>query len=140
MKKQLFILPLMLFLVIAANAFGQDKNTSGKSNEKYLKKAEVMPEPIGGIGAIQKRVMYPEIARKAGIEGKVFVEALIDEKGNVIKTKLIKGIGSGCDESALKAVKETKFTPAKQKDKLVKVQVVVPVLFKLNKSKIKNSH
>jgi hypothetical protein len=39
----------------------------------------------------------------------------------------------------MKAVKETKFTPAKQKDKLVKAQVVVPVLFKLNKSKIKNS-
>jgi TonB family protein len=140
MKKQLFILPLMLFLVIAANAFGQDKDTSGKSNEKYLKKAEVMPEPIGGISAIQKRVIYPEIARKAGIQGKVFVQAFIDEKGDVIKTKILKGIGSGCDESALNAVKETKFTPAKQKDKLVKVQVVIPVLFKLNKSKTKISH
>jgi protein TonB len=129
----------MLFLVIAANAFGQDKDTSGKSNEKYLKKAEVMPEPIGGISAIQKRVIYPEIARKADIQGKVFVQAIIDEKGDVIKTKILKGIGSGCDEAALNAVKETKFTPAKQKDKLVKVQVVVPVLFKLNNSKIKNS-
>jgi protein TonB len=128
----------MLFLVIAANAFGQDKDTSGKSNEKYLKKAEVMPEPIGGISAIQKRVIYPEIARKAGIQGKVFVQAFIDEKGDVIKTKILKGIGSGCDEAALNAVKETKFTPAKQKGKLVKVQVVVPVLFKLNNSKTKN--
>jgi protein TonB len=97
-----------------------------------------MPEPIGGISAIQKRVIYPEIARKAGIQGKVFVQAFIDEKGDVIKTKILKGIGSGCDEAALNAVKETKFTPAKQKGKLVKVQVVVPVLFKLNNSKTKN--
>jgi protein TonB len=139
MKKQIFILPLILFVLTAANAFEQEKDTSAKSNDKYLKKAEIMPEPIGGISAIQKRVVYPEIARKAGIQGKVFVQAFIDEKGNVIKTKILKGIGSGCDEAALNAVKETKFTPAKQKDKPVKVQVVVPVLFKLNKSKIKNS-
>ena len=139
MKKQIFILPLMLFLFIAANVFGQEKDTSKNLNDKYLLKAEVMPEPVGGISAIQKRVIYPEIARKAGIEGKVYIQAFIDEKGDVIKTKILKGIGSGCDESAMKAVKETKFTPAKQEDKLVKVQVVVPVLFKLNKSKIKNS-
>jgi protein TonB len=137
MKKQIFILPLILFVLTVVNAFGQEKDTS---NNKYLVKAELMPEPIGGISAIQKRVIYPEIARKAGIQGKVFVQAFIDEKGDVIKTKILKGIGSGCDESALNAVKETKFTPAKQKDMLVKVQVVVPVLFKLNKSKIKNSH
>ena len=139
MKKQIFILPLMLFLFIAANVFGQEKDTSEKSNDKYLVKAEVMPEPVGGISAIQKKVIYPEIARKAGIEGKVYVQAFIDEKGDVIKTKILKGIGSGCDESALNAVKETKFTPAKQRNKLVKSQVVVPILFKLNKSKIKNS-
>ena len=139
MKKQIFILPLILFVLTAATVFGQEKDTSKNLNDKYLLKAEVMPEPVGGISAIQKRVIYPEIARKAGIEGKVYIQAFIDEKGDVIKTKILKGIGSGCDESALNAVKETKFTPAKQKDKLVKAQVVVPVLFKLNKSKIKNS-
>jgi TonB family protein len=139
MKKQLLILPFLLFVLTATNVFGQEKDTSGKSGDKYLIKAEVMPEPIGGISAIQKRVIYPEIARKAGIEGKVFVQVFIDEKGNVIKTKILKGIGSGCDESALEAVKATKFTPAKQRGKYVKVQIVVPVLFKLNKSKMKNS-
>jgi protein TonB len=135
MKKQIFILPLILLLFIAANVFGQEKDTSKNLNDKYLLKAEVMPEPVGGMSTIQKRVIYPEIARKAGIEGKVYVQAFIDEKGDVIKTKILKGIGSGCDESAMKAVKETKFTPAKQSGKFVKVQVVVPVLFKLNKSK-----
>jgi periplasmic protein TonB len=139
MKKQIFILPLILLVLTTINVFGQKKDTSEKSSNKYLVKAEVMPEPVGGISAIQKRVVYPEIARRAGIEGKVYVQALIDENGDVVKTKILKGIGSGCDESAMKAVKETKFTPAKQEDRLVKVQVVVPVLFKLNKSKIKNS-
>ena len=138
MKKQIFIIPLILFVLTAANTFGQEKDTSGKSNDKYLMEAEVMLEPIGGMSAIQKKVIYPEIAQKAGVEGKVYIKTFIDEKGNVTKTEILKGIGSGCDKAAIKAVKETKFTPAKQRGKLVKVQVVVPIMFKLNKSKIKN--
>ena len=138
MKKEIFILPFIILLLTVANVFGQEKDTSGKSNDKYLMEAEVMPEPIGGMSAIQKKVIYPEIAKKAGVEGKVYIKTFIDEKGNVTKTEILKGIGSGCDKAAIKAVKETKFTPAKQRGKLVKVQVVVPIMFKLNKSKIKN--
>ena len=93
-----------------------------------------MPEPIGGLNAIQKKIIYPETARRSGIEGKVYVQTFIDEKGDVVKTKIIKGIGDGCDEAAVNAVKNTKFKPAKQRDKLVKAQVVVPILFKLNNS------
>ena len=138
MKKEIFILPLMIILLISTNIFGQEKDTLGKSNDKYLMEAEVMPEPIGGMSAIQKKVIYPEIAQKAGVEGKVYIKTFIDEKGNVTKTEILKGIGNGCDKAAIKAVKETKFTPAKLRGKLVKVQVVVPIMFKLNKSKIKN--
>jgi protein TonB len=92
---------------------------------------EEMPEPIGGIAAIQERIKYPEIARRAGVQGRVFVKAFVDEIGNVWKTELIKGIGAGCDEEALKAVKETKFKPGRQRGKPVKVQVSIPILFKI---------
>ncbi len=92
---------------------------------------EEMPQPIGGISAIQKRIKYPEIARRAGVQGRVFVKAFVDENGNVFKVELIKGIGAGCDEEALKAVKETKFKPGKQRGKPVKVQVSIPILFKI---------
>ena len=135
MKKELLILPLMIILLISANIFGQEKDTSKQLNDVYLKMADVMAEPVGGMSAIQKKVIYPEIAKKAGIEGKVYIKTFIDEKGNVTKTEILKGIGSGCDKAAMKAVKETKFTPAKQRGKLVNVLVVVPVLFKLNKPK-----
>ncbi len=90
-----------------------------------------MPEPIGGIKAIQQNVHYPEIAKRAGIEGKVFVRAYIDENGHVAATEVLKGIGTGLDEAAEKAVKETKFKPGMQRGKNVKVQVVVPIQFKL---------
>ena len=136
MKKEIFILPIIILLLIATNVFGQEKDPSKQLNDVYLKMVDVMPEPIGGIKAIQKNVIYPELAKKTGIEGRVYIQAFIDEKGNVIKTKILKGIGSGCDEAAVLAVKETKFKPAKQRGRLVKVQVVVPIVFKLNDSKI----
>ena len=51
--------------------------------------------------------------------------------GIVTKVELIRGIGAGCDEAAMDAVHKTKFKPGKQRGKPVKVQVTVPVLFKL---------
>lgn len=92
---------------------------------------EQMPEPIGGIGAIQSKIVYPEIAKRAGVQGRVFVKAYVDESGNVNKVELIRGIGAGCDEAAMDAVKSVMFKPGKQRGKPVKVQVTVPVLFKL---------
>lgn len=92
---------------------------------------EEMPEPIGGIAAIQKLIVYPEIAKRAGVQGRVYVKAYVNENGSVQKVELIKGIGAGCDEAAMEAVQKTKFKPGKQRGKSVKVQVTVPVLFKL---------
>ncbi len=97
----------------------------------YFVAVEEMPEPIGGIGEIQKKIVYPEIAKRAGVEGKVYVLAFVDESGTVTDAKIIKGIGAGCDEAALDAVKKTKFKPGKQRGKAVKVQVSIPVVFKL---------
>ena len=92
---------------------------------------EQQPQPIGGLEAIQKRIVYPEIAKRAGVQGRVFVKAFVDENGNVVKTELLKGIGAGCDEAAMEAVKNTKFIPGKQRGKAVKVQVSIPIVFKL---------
>ncbi|HQF42479.1 MAG TPA: energy transducer TonB [Ignavibacteriaceae bacterium] len=97
----------------------------------YFVAVEEMPEPIGGITEIQKKIIYPEIAKRAGVEGKVYVLAFVDESGTVTDVKLIKGIGAGCDEAAMDAVRKTKFKPGKQRGKPVKVQVSIPVVFKL---------
>lgn len=99
---------------------------------EYLVYADGMPQIVGGINSIQERIKYPETAKKSGIEGKVFVMAFIDELGNVDAAKVIKGIGSGCDEEALNAVMNTKFTVPTHKGKSVKVQVAIPIMFKLS--------
>jgi protein TonB len=98
----------------------------------YFVAVEEMPEPIGGIKAIQEKIVYPEIAKRAGVEGKVYILAFVDESGNVTKANILKGIGAGCDEAALNAVLKTKFKPGKQRGKPVNVQVSIPVIFKLN--------
>ncbi len=98
----------------------------------YFVAVEEMPEPIGGIKAIHDLIIYPEIAKRAGIEGKVYVLAYLNEEGIVVKTEIIKGIGGGCDEAAEYAVKHTKFTPGKQRGKPVRVKVMIPIVFRLN--------
>lgn len=92
---------------------------------------EQLPEPIGGIAAIQDRVVYPELAIRAGIEGKVVVITQIDEFGNIMSAQILKSLGAGCDEAALTAVLNTKFLPGKQRGKAVKVEMKIPVIFKL---------
>ncbi len=97
----------------------------------YFVAVEEMPSPIGGIKAIQEKIVYPEIAKRAGVEGKVYILAFVNEQGEVTKAQVIKGIGAGCDEAALNAVLKTRFTPGKQRGKPVKVQVSIPIIFKL---------
>lgn len=99
---------------------------------EFFVAVEEMPEPIGGIAAIQQKIIYPEIAKRAGVQGRVYIKAFVDENGKVQKAEVIKGIGAGCDEAAIAAVMKTKFKPGKQRGKPVKVQVSIPVLFKLN--------
>ncbi len=90
------------------------------------------PTPKGGFRAIQRALKYPEIARKAGIEGRVTVHVLVSEKGIVIKTKILQSLGhTGCDQAAVHAIKNVRWNPAMQRDKPVKVWVAIPVIFRL---------
>ncbi|RPI66437.1 MAG: energy transducer TonB [Ignavibacteriales bacterium] len=97
----------------------------------YFVAVEEMPEPIGGIQAIQSKIVYPEMAKRAGVEGRVHILAFVDESGNVTKAEVLKGLGAGLDEAAINAVKQTKFKPGKQRGKAVKVQVAIPIIFRL---------
>ncbi len=104
-----------------------------EDEEIYFVAVEDLPEPVGGIAAIQAAVVYPEIAKRAGVEGTVYVEAFVDESGIVTRTSVVKGIGAGCDEAAQSAVMKTRFKPGKQRGKPVKVRMSIPIRFRLQK-------
>jgi protein TonB len=95
---------------------------------------EQQPELIGGINAVQSRIIYPEIALKAGIEGRVIVQFIIDKEGNVVNPVVIRGIGGGCDEEALRAVKTAKFRPGLQRGRPVQVRYTLPITFRFRQT------
>lgn len=100
-------------------------------SEEYFMAVEDMPEPIGGLAAIQRSVVYPEIARRAGVQGRVYVLAYVNELGEVTRVEIIRGIGAGCDEAASRAVMNARFIPGKQRGKPVKVRVSIPIRFEI---------
>jgi TonB family protein len=82
-----------------------------------------------GIGSTLK---YPKDARRHGIQGKVFVQFTVDQKGAVEGARVLKGIGGGCDEAALEAcINQKGWSPAIVKGKPVKMRMVLPITFKL---------
>lgn len=99
--------------------------------DKIFEAVEEMPVPIGGIQAIQQKLHFTEIAIRAGIEGTVFIQAIIDKNGNVAEAIVLKGLGAGLNEEALSAVKTTKFVPGKQRGRPVNVTMVIPIKFLL---------
>lgn len=75
------------------------------------KDSGLLPSPVGGISALAGNVVYPDSAKKNKIEGTVVLKAIIDKNGNPVDVEVIKGIGHGCDEAAVKAVLKAKFKP-----------------------------
>ncbi|MFB3130912.1 MAG: TonB family protein [Rhodothermales bacterium] len=93
---------------------------------------ENMPELIGGLAAIQREIQYPVIAKRAGIEGRVILQFIVDEQGRVTEPKVVRGIGGGCDEEALRALQTARFRPGTQRGKPVKVKMSLPMTFRLS--------
>lgn len=94
---------------------------------------EVLPKPIGGIKAIYKKLSYPKEAKENEIEGNVIIRAFIDRDGEVLNAEVIEGIGYGCDEAARLAVFYHRFKPGMQRGQRIKVQMDIPIEFKLEK-------
>jgi len=105
------------------------------SKADYKIEVDEMPEPVGGIIAIQEKVIYPEYAKEKGIEGKVFVIAFVNESGDVVNAEVIRSANPVLDSAALKAVRQVKFEPGQDEGKKVKVQVTIPIMFKLSRTK-----
>ena len=93
--------------------------------------------PEGGYKAfyafISDYLQYPVQAREKGVEGKVFVQFIINEEGYLTNVEAVKGIGAGCDKEAVHVVAASpKWKPARQRGQAVKQRIVLPITFKLN--------
>ncbi len=118
-------------LNLAENVAPAQPMKSSEPEEEYFVAVEEMPEIKGGMESLMKNLIYPELAIRAGLQGTVYIVAFINEKGDVDKVEVLRGIGGGCDEAALEAVKKTKFIPGRQRGQPIKTQVSIPIRFHL---------
>ncbi|MCS4196911.1 energy transducer TonB [Salinibacter ruber] len=108
-----------------------DGEEEEEEEQEIFMVVENQPELVGGMRALQQSVEYPEFAKKAGIEGRVIVQFVVDEQGNVKNPKVTRGVHKLLNEEAVKAVKGQSFKPGKQRGQAVKVQMSLPVTFRL---------
>lgn len=97
---------------------------------------EEMPTFPGGEAAmmeyLRSNLVYPRIATETSIQGTVYLQFVVDTKGNITEVKLLRGIGGGCDEEAIRVVKNMpKWNPGKQNGRNVRVLFNMPVGFKI---------
>jgi protein TonB len=111
-----------------------------KKDKEVYKVVEKLPSYAGGDEARNKflveNIKYPEAAMKNGIQGKVYVSFIIRADGSVTDVKIMRGIGGGCDEEALRVVKMMpKWIPGEQKGEAVDVAFNLPIKFALDSHK-----
>ena len=92
---------------------------------------EQEPVLIGGLEGLQSRVQYPEFARRANVEGTVYVQFVVDERGNVVDPEILRSPNDLLSNAALEAVRTSRFQPGQQRGRPVKVRYRLPVRFTL---------
>jgi protein TonB len=114
-----------------------DEGTTIDSGNEYLVSAEEMPEFPGGMSAwakyLYKNLQYPAVARENNIQGRVTLSFVVERNGEITNIKVLKGIGAGCDEEAIRVLKKSPlWKPGKQNGKTVRVSYVIPIVFRLD--------
>jgi TonB family protein len=130
MKLKIMLIVLLCFSV----GIAQQKDKKVKADKGKWEELKEYPKPITPI-----QPEYPQTAKLAGIQGKVYVEAMISETGDVVSTKILKSDHETLEGAALEAIKKTKFSPGVSKEgKKVKASVVIPMAFKLDDKEKEN--
>lgn len=97
---------------------------------------ETMPSYPGGDAArmkyLQDNINYPQMARESGIQGIVYATFVVEPNGSVSDVRIMRGIGGGCDEEAVRVIKSMpKWNAGMQRGKPVRVQFTMPIKFTL---------
>ncbi|MBL7851461.1 MAG: energy transducer TonB [Cyclobacteriaceae bacterium] len=107
-----------------------------EESEKIFTIVEETAAPIGGMAAfyqyVSENIKYPAQAKRMGIQGRVYVEFVIAKDGTLTDVHIVKGIGAGCDEEAVRIVQGAPpWKPAKQRGKPVRQRYTLPIVFKM---------
>lgn len=137
----------ILIFVFAFNfVYSDEQKTENSDVNQNKQKTEepapdetdsVLQQPGVDLAALQNYLIYPEKAKKDGIEGRVILRVLVDTDGSVRKALIQHSDSKLLNQAAIDAVKETKFTPALKNGKPIMVWVSIPINFKLKEKEKK---
>jgi protein TonB len=116
---------------------GTGEGVKDGNDLNYAGTVEIMPEFVGGMDAwakfLGKNLRYPIQARDEGIQGRVTVSFVVEKNGELSNVKVLRGIGYGCDEEAIRVIKKSPFwKPGFQNGRPVRVSYVMPIVFRLD--------
>jgi TonB family protein len=108
--------------------------------QEVFTEVEKLPTYRGGNEALYQYIgnnlLYPKEAKEKGIEGIVYIEYIVEIDGSITNAKILKGIGTNCDQEALRVISGMpKWNPGQQKEKAVRTKMVLPIRFKLDDGK-----
>ena len=111
-----------------------DEDAIESNNQTIYTSVEEMPSFPGGEASrlkfLQGNTIFPQSAKEKGISGTVYVSFLVESTGKISDIKVLKGIGSGCDEEAIRVVRKMpNWIPGKQAGKPVGVKFTMPIKF-----------
>ena len=138
--RYLLVTPLLLLLFAVfscENGMAQQEEPSSTIKGEIFTEVDEVPSPQGGMTQffhyVQENLKYPDEARNNGIEGKVFIEFVVDKSGKVHDAKILRGIGNGCDAEALRVIANSPdWNPGVNNGQVVNVKLVMPLTFKLD--------
>ncbi|MDA3891165.1 MAG: energy transducer TonB [Salinivirgaceae bacterium] len=133
----IFIADAEGYMNIPIQIIAMDDEPLDETEPEIFIVVEDMPVYPGGdkalLADIMSRVVYPEIAKENGIQGRVFVQFIVDSKGKVANVKVVRAIDSSLDREAVRVIQSLRgWTPGKQRGKAVCVSFTVPINFQLN--------
>ena len=133
MKKLILMLLMAECCLITANA---QKTVVSQTNQKVFDTVEQMPEYPGGMQAmiafLQTNMKYPEDASKQKVEGRVMVQFVVETDGSVSDVHVAKQVFPSLDAEAIRVVQAMpKWTPGKEKGKVVRVKYNLPIVFRM---------
>jgi protein TonB len=104
--------------------------------EEIFTVVENQPQPVGGYETFYKyiyeEIKYPTFALRSNVEGRVFVQFVVEKDGRLTDFVVARGIGAGCDEEALRVLRGApSWQPGKQRGKPVRVRMILPITFKI---------
>jgi protein TonB len=139
MKNLLLLSALSFSLNVTAQQTAEVTSSKGAGETfTYVEKMPTFKDDMSEF--LAKNIRYPSEALENDIQGRVLVRFIINTKGDVDSPTVVKGIGGGCDEEAVRVIKMMKFQPGTQNGEAVNVYYTIPIQFTLEGGRRKRKH